>query len=453
LHVTLGGNLGANNSNGGANLQTGGIETIAFKVQGAWNEINVSNVSGESSLDFTGTTGHLEVAGIDEDGQVNLQNLAVGSLTLLLNDATGASNSLNLAVDNVVIGDPHNNGWLSVDNDLVGTGGLEFLSINTQGQPAINPGDPSFDHGGSFINGFGLDPDVSVEIYGGQDLTLSHFNGGDVDASGLTGDLTLSVGAGVDQSFTAGTGDDNIDLGSGDDTFIFGGELDDNDRVNGGVGADTLSADMSAGTHSLHIESVENLGFDVTGNVSFDLSDIHGNVDIDLTGDADSVTFSNPAFGSATYNIDGNALTGTLNATTGGGNDTLVGGAGNDTLNGTSGNDSLTGNGGDDTFVFNSLSGSDTITDFTGVGVGGDTMALSLSIFGGVGSVGTFDPNSFASGAGVTSGVDADDRIIYDTTSGILYYDGDGNGSDAAVQIATLTSAPAITADDFTVVS
>jgi Ca2+-binding RTX toxin-like protein len=354
----------------------------------------------------------------------------------------------------VVIGDGNNDGWLSVDNDgTPGTNGLEALSINTRGEPG-------FDHGGSFINGLGLDPDLSVEIYGGQELTLDNFYGGDVDASGLTADLTLSVGgANVDQSFTAGTGDDNIDLGSGDDTFIFGDELDENDRVQGGSGTDTLSANITAGAHSLHILSVENLDFDLvdgTGDVSFDLSGISGgNVDIDLTGDADSVTFSTPAFDGTTYSIDGSSLTGTLNATTGAGNDTLVGGDGNDTLNGTSGSDTLTGGAGDDTFVFNTLINlqSDTITDFEGAGVApGDTMALSLSIFGGIGTVGAFDATSFVSGAGAVA-ADANDHVIYDTNTGFLYYDGDGVGGSAAIQIATLTGTPAITADDFTVVN
>jgi Ca2+-binding RTX toxin-like protein len=451
LHVTLGGSLGnLFTSDGGANLITTDIETLAFKVEGNGNELNVAGVTGENLLSVTGNTGELDLTGLDDGQVIQLQNLAVGDLFLSLDNSSGSPNVLNLMVDNVVIGDSNNSGWLSVDNDDVGTGGLELLSINTQGETG-------FDHGGSFVNGFGIDPDVDVEIYGGQDLTLANFNGDDVDASGLSANLTLSTAGTNANLFTAGTGDDNIDLGSGNDTFDFGAELDGNDRVHGGGGIDTLQADISAGTYSLHIESVENLDFnlvDGTGNVSFDLSDITGNVDIDLTGDATSVTFSNPAFGSATYNIDGSALTGTLNATTGGGNDTLIGGAGNDTLNGTSGSDSLTGGNGNDTFVFNSLSGSDTITDFQGAGVApGDVMALSLSTFGGVGTLGAFDVNAFNSGAGVTSGVDADDRIIYDTTSGNLYYDADGNGSDAAVQIATLTSGLGLTADDFTVVS
>ena len=39
-------------------------------------------------------------------------------------------------------------------------------------------------------------------------------------------------------------------------------------------------------------------------------------------------------------------------------------------------------------------------------------------------------------GAGITRAQDALDRIVYDTSSGILYYDADGAGGAAAVQFA-----------------
>ena len=48
-------------------------------------------------------------------------------------------------------------------------------------------------------------------------------------------------------------------------------------------------------------------------------------------------------------------------------------------------------------------------------------------------------------------GHDADDRIVYDTTSGNLWYDDDGSGSHAAQLLGTLQGAPGVTAHDFTV--
>ncbi|MDD2828460.1 MAG: hypothetical protein PHW18_02670, partial [Sulfuricurvum sp.] len=47
---------------------------------------------------------------------------------------------------------------------------------------------------------------------------------------------------------------------------------------------------------------------------------------------------------------------------------------------------------------------------------------------------------------------DANDYILYNTTTGTLSYDADGSGATAAVQFATLTGHPTVTSVDFTVV-
>ena len=48
--------------------------------------------------------------------------------------------------------------------------------------------------------------------------------------------------------------------------------------------------------------------------------------------------------------------------------------------------------------------------------------------------------------------VDATDRIIYNSTTGAIYYDADGSGSGAAIQFAILTGAPSLLFDDFLIV-
>jgi Ca2+-binding RTX toxin-like protein len=61
------------------------------------------------------------------------------------------------------------------------------------------------------------------------------------------------------------------------------------------------------------------------------------------------------------------------------------------------------------------------------------------------------DPRFYAA-AGATGGHDADDRVIFDTTSGGLYYDADGSGSQAAVRLAGTFGAP-VAATDIVVVN
>ena len=56
---------------------------------------------------------------------------------------------------------------------------------------------------------------------------------------------------------------------------------------------------------------------------------------------------------------------------------------------------------------------------------------------------------AFRSGAGVTTAGDADDRIVYNTTTGALYYDADGVGGTASILFATLANKAALTAGDF----
>jgi Ca2+-binding RTX toxin-like protein len=58
----------------------------------------------------------------------------------------------------------------------------------------------------------------------------------------------------------------------------------------------------------------------------------------------------------------------------------------------------------------------------------------------------------FYAAAGATSGHDADDRLIYNTTTGDLYYDADGNGAGAALPVASLQGAPTLAASDITVI-
>jgi VCBS repeat-containing protein len=135
-----------------------------------------------------------------------------------------------------------------------------------------------------------------------------------------------------------------------------------------------------------------------------------------------------------------------------GGNDTIKGGDGNDTLIGGAGKDALTGGDGRDSFVFDSKLGAsnvDTITDFRH---NTDILVLDDKIFGKIG--GKLEKAEFYDKAGATKAHDRNDRVIYDTKSGKLYYDDDGNkkGGHDAVHVATLSTKPTLDYGDFGIV-
>ena len=149
----------------------------------------------------------------------------------------------------------------------------------------------------------------------------------------------------------------------------------------------------------------------------------------------------------------GNAGNNTLNG--GSGKDYLNGGKASDVLIGGLGNDTLTGGDGIDYFIFNTAlnatSNKDTITDFNIID---DTIRLENGIMTGLGvTAGALAAGAFHSGI-VNTATQVDDRIIYNTSTGGLFYDADGTGASAAVQIAIIgtNNHAALTNADFVVI-
>jgi serralysin len=134
------------------------------------------------------------------------------------------------------------------------------------------------------------------------------------------------------------------------------------------------------------------------------------------------------------------------------GDDTLQGGAGSDVLAGGSGNDILTGDSGADYFLFDTALGASNIDQITDYVRADDTIRLENAIFTRLVTLGVLSASNLRMGAGVTTGADANDYIVYNTASGALYYDADGSGAGASLQIATLVGTPTLTSSDFVVV-
>ena len=113
------------------------------------------------------------------------------------------------------------------------------------------------------------------------------------------------------------------------------------------------------------------------------------------------------------------------------GNDTLYGYGGDDTLDGLGGRDVLWGGEGSDTFVLDQAPGSGNADEIQVFESYRDDFRLDATVMPELGPSGRFSWSDvrFYSAIGATGGHDADDRIVYDTGSGNLYYDPDGSGA------------------------
>ncbi len=205
-----------------------------------------------------------------------------------------------------------------------------------------------------------------------------------------------------------------------------------NNLINGGAGIDNLSYSFATTTAAngiqLNLTIVNASGQTVVSGIS----------GTDLIKNIENVTGSN-------YN---DSLIGNN------GNNVLNGGLGNDLLIGGLGNDVLVGGAGKDFFRFNtalnSITNKDIIADFSVVD---DAFQLENAVFTKLVTVGLLAAGIFrASTTGAAA--DGNDFILYNTASGTLSYDADGNGAVAAIQIATVgtISHPALTAADFIVI-
>ncbi len=215
-----------------------------------------------------------------------------------------------------------------------------------------------------------------------------------------------------------------------------------NDLIDGNGGLDR------AGYYQATAGVVATLGLNGADGTA---ADGYGNTDTlrDIENLQGSRDFADKLTGNQLANVlDGLGGNDTLSG--GSGADTLLGGGGNDLLIGGNGNDVLTGNAGLDLFRFTgtlSATGNvDRITDFV---VADDTMQLDDAGFVGIGGLGALSAGAFRAG---TAAADASDRVIYDSATGKLYFDADGNGAGAQVLFATLTAGTALTVTDFVIV-
>jgi Ca2+-binding RTX toxin-like protein len=319
--------------------------------------------------------------------------------------------------------------------------------------------------GNDSISGFGSDDMLN----GGAGQDTLDGGAGDDYLSGNTGNDSLRGGDGSDY-LDGGTGADKLIGGLGDDIYIVDAKTDVVIELLG-EGTDTIQTKL--GSYSIkklpHVENMQYLGqksFTGTGN---DLDNVMTN------GSNDDVIFYG-GVGNDTLNGGEDVVWGggsTLHGEVG--DDLLVngglsfGGAGNDTLDGGyklyggAGNDTLidgiekTGGSGSDLFVFttadNVYSGNDWIRDFVS---GEDKIALELDHFKQLSfNNGQLGAGLFYAGAwGDWNSSNAQAKLFYDTSTGLLIYDADGPTLHASqfetiIQLGNDQSHPTLTAADF----
>jgi Ca2+-binding RTX toxin-like protein len=129
----------------------------------------------------------------------------------------------------------------------------------------------------------------------------------------------------------------------------------------------------------------------------------------------------------------------------------IRGNAGKNVLDGKGGNDTLNGGSGMDYFVFSSALGAGNVDTILNYSVAADTIRLENAIFTALTTVGALAATAFKDIADGPK--DADDRVIYNSTTGNLYYDADGSGSAYGnVKFASISNLAHLTAADFVVI-
>jgi Ca2+-binding RTX toxin-like protein len=425
---------------------TDGVDhgTLVAFPDGSFTYTPDADFVGTDSFSYSVSDGHggtdIATVTIEVTNSDPVANADVLSSPLQRNGgAQTIASSLLLANDTDADGDPLAIAWVTA-----GTGGT--VSLNATGDVIFTPtagfqGQAYFTYAAS--DGIGASQAARVDLLvgitgtGGNDVLLG--TPGKDYLFGLGGnDYIAALGAG--DVIYGGLGNDTAIGGSGGDRFV--ATLNDgNDRYFGLVGVETYDLSETSAPATVHLQNGTATSAQTGSDLLFAIENVIGS-----SGD-DTIRGSG-----ANNRLDGGGGNDLIEA--GGGKDMLLGGGGNDRLNGGSGvdwldggtdADILTGGQGADVFAFSTALGAsniDTIVDFS---VPSDVIQLDTAIFSAI-AVGGLAADAFHVGS---AAADAEDRIVYNSATGALYYDADGSGSGAAIQFAKLAASLALTQADF----
>lgn len=433
---TLLGGAGADELNGGTD-----IDLVSYQDAGAGVTINLldgtlntGDAQGDTYINIEGFRGSEYGDLFIGDGGANVFNGGGGSDTV-----SYAGHAPGVIVD---LGTGTGTGGDVLQNfeNVIGTDGNDTLTGNS----AINV----------LTGGAGND------IYFVQDTGdyVAEAASGGIDTVNTSATYTLA--AFVEN--LVGTGGGAISLTGNDLANSITGNDADN-VINGGGGADIM-----AGGGGNDIYYVDNAGDVILDSSGIDTVVLATSMSLANFTNIENVMLSS----TGAFSLDGSELANTLtgnnaaNVLNGfggddiimglGGNDRLNGGTGNDTIYGSTGKDTLYGGSGKDVFVFDSRSNKrtnlDKIADYV---VRDDSIWLDNAAFSSKIGKGAPTAPRKLNKAFFTVGdaaKDKNDYIIYSKSKGVLYYDSDGSGGKAKVEIATMKKNLKMTAAEFFVI-
>jgi Ca2+-binding RTX toxin-like protein len=419
-----------------------GFDTLRFNGSGGAEIFALSANGGRAFL--TRNLGPV-VMDLNDVEQIDIHAL-VGADAITVNDLTGTDvTRVNVKLGSS-IGTTTGDG--AVDGVTVnGGGGNDALSVSTGATALVVVTGAEAANDSVRVNALA---GVDTIVAGGFEFALVVDGGTEADAvsyTNATAGVTVSL---LDESSNQGVaaGHTYISIegiiGSGFDDLLTG-DLGSN-RLDGGAGADEL---RGLGGNDLYV--VDNAG-DVVVETAGDgsLDRVLTNTSYALLAAAEiEILATSDASSMAAINLTGNAVSQSIIGNRGA--NILKGKGGDDTLLGRKGNDTLDGGTGDDNFVFNTRPRSTNIDTIKNYVRADDTIVLDNDIFVSLATTGKLSKSAFhASTSGKAH--DLNDRILYETDTGRLYYDKDGTGSAHAIQFATLAGHPTIGASDFVIV-
>jgi len=453
-----------------SNLQmtAGGKGTLVANSDGTWTYTPASNDDTSVSFSYTVSDGDKTAAGsasLDITPVNDAPNIEVrvgdASSVILTETNSGLTSSGKLTVTDADGPDTVSTAISSVvvngnAGSLTNTQLIQMLSLAPNSSLPANVGDVNnltwtFNSGNEAFNFLGAGQTLQLTY----NLTSNDGNGGS-DTQAVVVTITGTNDAGTDLTFTY-TGQPGNSLPNG--AF---GQISAVDPDGGGSTTYSMTG-LSATVRSTGSAAPATGNDGYTGDISISSSGVisasglndNRNYQVTFTATQNGNTFSEIFHvitgTNAIENIGGPSTTGddvifaqgdSDIILAGSGNDTVFGQAGADQIHGGSGIDVLFGGGGDDAFYFesalNSLTNVDTIKDFD-VGGGTDKIALDDAIFSAFTGQTALSQGQFVSNANGTA-VGTGSQIIYNSSTGALYYDADGAGNAyEAVQFATLT--------------